>query len=129
MNRPLEKILLAEDEPDIQEVARIALESVGGFVLKICESGQQAIDASTEFEPDLLLLDVMMPGMDGPTAFQQIRKISGMESIPVIFMTAKVQAQEQAHYRDLGAMHVISKPFDPMQLSDTIRRVWEKHEE
>ena len=125
----LKRIMHIEDDPSIQEVARVALEVVGGFEVRSCDSGADGLAAVDDFSPQLVLLDVMMPGMDGPTAFQQIRKISGMESIPVIFMTAKVQAQEQAHYRDLGAMHVISKPFDPMQLSDTIRRVWEKHEE
>jgi two-component system, OmpR family, response regulator len=126
MSKPLEKILYAEDEPDIQEVASLALETVGGFNIKICGTGKEAVDIASDFKPDLLLFDVMMPTMDGPTAFEEIRKIPGMESIPVIFMTAKVQPQEIANYKALGALDVIPKPFDPMSLADAVRTCWEK---
>jgi two-component system, OmpR family, response regulator len=126
MNKPLDRILYAEDEPDIQEVAVLALEAVGGFNLKICKTGKEAVESAAEYKPDLLLFDVMMPEMDGPTAFQEIRKIAGMESIPVIFMTAKVQPEEIAHYKKLGALDVIPKPFDPMGLADTVRDCWNK---
>jgi two-component system, OmpR family, response regulator len=126
MNKPLDRILYAEDEPDIQEVAVLALETVGGFDLKICNTGKEALDAATEYKPDLLLFDVMMPDMDGPTAFQEIRKLSGMENIPVIFMTAKVQPEEIANYKELGALDVIPKPFDPMNLADAVRDCWNK---
>ena len=124
MSRPLVKILYAEDEPDIQEVATLALEAVGGFTLKVCNNGQEALDAVSSFEPDLLLFDVMMPLMDGPTAFQNIRKLPGQESLPIIFMTAKVQPQEVAVYKEMGALDVVPKPFDPMTLSDSIRDIW-----
>ncbi|MBF0357196.1 MAG: response regulator [Magnetococcales bacterium] len=126
MNKPLDRILYAEDEPDIQEVAVLALETVGGFNLKVCNTGKEALEAVAEYMPDLLLFDVMMPEMDGPTAFQEIRKIAGMESVPVIFMTAKVQPQEIAHYKELGALDVIPKPFDPMSLADAVRESWNK---
>ena len=128
MNSQLEKILLVEDEPDIREVAALALEEVGGLGLETCSSGQEAMEIVSTYNPDLLLIDVMMPGMDGPTVFQQIKKIPGMESIPAIFMTAKVQPQEIAHYKDMGALDVIAKPFDPMLLADTIRKIWEGHD-
>ncbi|MBF0193281.1 MAG: response regulator [Magnetococcales bacterium] len=126
MNKPLDRILYAEDEPDIQEVAVLALETVGGFNLKICNSGKEALDAAAEYQPDLLLFDVMMPEMDGPTALKEIRSLPGMENIPVIFMTAKVQPEEIAHYKDLGAIDVIPKPFDPMSLADAVRDCWNK---
>ncbi|MBF0380738.1 MAG: response regulator [Magnetococcales bacterium] len=126
MNRPLDRILYAEDEPDIQEVAVLALETVGEFNLKLCNTGKEAVAAAPEYKPDLLLFDVMMPEMDGPTAFQEIRTLPGMESIPVIFMTAKVQPEEIAKYKELGALDVIPKPFDPMNLAQAVRDCWNK---
>ena len=126
MSKSLKRILYAEDEPDIQEVAGLALEIVGGFTLRICSTGQQALQEIAEFRPDLLLLDVMMPDMDGPTTLREIRKMAGMVSIPAIFMTAKVQPQEVAHYRELGALDIIPKPFDPMTLADNVRQIWDQ---
>lgn len=122
----LERILYVEDEPDIQAVAKLALESVGGFILHVCSSGQQAIKEAEEFAPQLILLDVMMPGMDGPTTMKELRKIPSLANVPVVFMTAKVQTNEVAEYMDMGAQEVIAKPFDPMTLSDAVRNIWEK---
>ncbi len=120
----LEKILYVEDEPDIQAVARIALENVGGFTLDICSSGQDALNRAESFAPDLILLDVMMPGMDGPSTLKALRGIPALAKTPVMFMTAKVQPHEIEHFKSLGALDVIPKPFDPMTLSDTVRKVW-----
>ena len=122
----LERILYVEDEPDIQAVAKLALESVGGFILHVCSSGQQAIDEAAEFGPQLILLDVMMPGMDGPTTMQELRKLPSLANVPVVFMTAKVQINEVAEYMEMGAQDVIAKPFDPMTLSDAVRSIWAK---
>jgi len=127
MSHVLKRILYVEDEPDIQAVARIALENVGGFTLEICNSGQEAIARGPGFKPDLLLLDVMMPGMDGVTTLQELRKLPGLQSIPAMFMTAKVQPSEVAQLRQHGAIDVIPKPFDPMTLSENIRSLWNKH--
>lgn len=121
----LNKILYVEDEPDIQAIAQIALENVGGFELKICSSGQDAIQQAPDFKPDLILLDVMMPGMDGPTTLQELRKLDELANTPVMFMTAKVQPQEIAHFKSLGAIEVIAKPFDPMKLAETIKQAWQ----
>jgi two-component system OmpR family response regulator len=121
----LERILYVEDEPDIQAVAKLALEMVGGYQVKICSSGQEALDALGGFEPDLILLDVMMPGMDGPTTLQNLRADPVTAGIPVIFLTAKVQPSEVARYQALGALNVIAKPFDPMTLAAEIRQIWE----
>jgi len=120
----LEKILYVEDDSDIQEIAKMALEAIGGFTVKICSSGQQALDEAPGFDPDFILLDVMMPGMDGPTTLGELRKLPGFESKPVVFMTAKVMQAEMDRYKELGAVDVIPKPFDPMTLSDRIRSVW-----
>ncbi len=126
MSDELKKILYVEDDPDIQAVAKIALEAVGGFELKICSSGDEAIAIALAFAPDLLLLDVMMPGMDGPMTLAELRKLSGLENTPIIFMTAKVQSQEVEYFKLLGAVEVIAKPFDPMGLADQVREVWSK---
>ncbi|PHQ25207.1 hypothetical protein CLH62_12735 [Marinobacter guineae] len=116
-------ILYVEDDPDIRAVAEIALVDVGGFTTAICESGAEAVERAPGFEPELILLDVMMPGMDGPTTMQALRKIDGLEAVPVIFMTARLQRSEIEEYRDLGAIGVIPKPFDPMTLSEQIAQI------
>lgn len=120
----LQKILYVEDEEDIRAVAELALESVGGFTLRSCGSGQQALREGPEFAPDLILLDVMMPGMDGPSTFEALMEIPALADTPVIFMTAKVQSDEVAYYKKLGAIDVIPKPFDPMSLAAQIRGIW-----
>ena len=102
----------------------MALEAVGGFTVVACASGQEALDAAPAAMADLLLLDVMMPGMDGPTTLQALRAMPGTATTPVVFMTAKVQASEVALYKSIGALEVISKPFDPMLLSDQLRQIW-----
>lgn len=127
MASELKRILYVEDEPDIQAVAKIALEAVGGFELKVCSGGEEAIAAATDFAPDLFLLDVMMPGMDGPTTLSELRKLPGLENVPTIFMTAKVQPQEIEHFKSLGVIEVIAKPFDPMLLADNVRQVWSEN--
>ena len=91
----------------------------------MCSSGQEALDKGEAFNPDLILLDVMMPGLDGPTTLQELRKLPSMGEIPAIFMTAKVQPQEVAHYKEIGAVDVIVKPFDPTTLSSELNNIWE----
>lgn len=123
----LNNILYVEDDQDIQSVAQIALEVVGNLQLKTCSSGVEALAAIEEgFIPDLLLLDVMMPTMDGPTTLAGLRKLPATLNTPVIFMTAKVQSSELEYYQSLGAIGVIAKPFDPMELSSQVRELWEK---
>jgi CheY-like chemotaxis protein len=120
----LRRILFVEDDPDIQTVAKMALEALGGFTVLACNSGPEALAAVDGFGPDLVLLDVMMPGMDGPTTLAGLRERPAGRAVPVIFMTAKVQAQELERYRGLGAADVIAKPFDPMALSARVRQIW-----
>lgn len=126
MGQLLERILYVEDEPDIQAVARLALENLGGFTVEVCSSGKEALDKIEMYKPDLVLLDVMMPGMDGPTTLSELRKMPCCKDTPVVFMTAKVQPQEVAYYLSLGAIDVIPKPFDPMALADKVRGIWDK---
>lgn len=120
----LQRILCVEDEADIQAVARMALELVGRFQVQVCGSGEEALRLVQTFAPDLILLDVMMPGMDGLSTLRALRALPGMDAVPVVFMTAKVQPSEVAQYRVLGALDVIAKPFDPMTLSDQVRAIW-----
>lgn len=120
----LERILYVEDEPDIQAVAKLALEAVGGFTVEICSSGQEALDKAPSWAPQLILMDVMMPGMDGPSTYRKIREIPSLCNTPVIFMTAKVQPSEMLEYEAMGALGVIPKPFDPMTLASNVNAVW-----
>ena len=122
----MNKVLHVEDEPDIQEVAKMALEAVGGLTVEQAGSGREALAKAAAFAPDVILLDVMMPGMDGPSTLAELRRCPATASIPVIFMTAKVQNQEVERYKQLGALDVIAKPFDPMTLSDSIREIWSR---
>jgi two-component system OmpR family response regulator len=120
----LERIMMVEDEPDIQTIARLALETVGGFTVEICGSGMEALEVAPTWQPDLILLDVMMPEMDGPTTFQKLKALPGTSMVPVVFMTAKVQPKEIESYKALGAIDVVAKPFDPMTLAETIKSIW-----
>ena len=112
-----------EDDPDIQVVATMALESLGGFSVVSCGSGAEALSRFAEIAPDLVLLDVMMPGMDGPATLQALRQLPAGD-VPVVFMTARVQAHEIARYLEMGAVDVIAKPFDPMTLAETVQAIW-----
>ena len=125
MPAPLSRILYVEDEPDIRFVAEMALQAVGGFTVITCASGEEALSAAPAAGADLLLLDVMMPGMDGPGTLKALRALAATADTPVIFMTAKVQATEVAMYKALGALEVIAKPFDPMTLAAQIQRIWD----
>lgn len=123
----LESVLYVEDDPDIRAVAEIALETIGGFVLCSCSSGQQALAKVQHFQPDLLLLDVMMPDLGGPATLLELRKLAHCASTPVIFMTAKLQSQDMHFYQSLGAIGVVPKPFDPILLASLVRELWEKY--
>ncbi|HEX4495661.1 MAG TPA: response regulator [Thermoanaerobaculia bacterium] len=122
-SQPLRRILFVEDDPDIQVVATLALESLGGFAVLACGSGAEALARFAGFAPDLVLLDVMMPGMDGPATLEALRRLPAGD-VPVVFMTARVQAHEILQYREMGAVDVIAKPFDPMTLAETVQTLW-----
>ena len=124
--KKLIRILYAEDEPDIKSIAQIALEDIGGFTVKYCNNGREVVDEAEGFQPDLLLLDVMMPGMDGPTALLELRKRTQLKDIPAIFMTAKIQSIEIEEYKAIGVAGIIEKPFDPMTLAERIQEYWNK---
>jgi two-component system, OmpR family, response regulator len=126
MNQSLKRILYIEDDLDIQAITIMVLQTINGFTLEACSSGNDALHKAVVFKPDLILLDVMMPGMNGPETFTELRKFPSLVSIPVVFMTAKVQPHEVQEYLGLGAAGVIAKPFDPMILADQLRDIWAK---
>ena len=126
MARELKRILYVDDEPDIRAVAKMALENVGGFTVLLCASGVEALQGAVEFAPDLILLDVMMPEMDGPTTLAALRRLPPLAETPVLFFTAKVQAGEVEQLKSLGALDVVAKPFKPMQLPQTLRDIWQR---
>lgn len=129
VDRPLRRILHVEDEADIRTIAKLTLEALGGFEVESCESGADAIRRIAAFKPDLILLDVMMPGMDGPMTLNELRKLPEGARTPAIFMTAKAQSHEIAKFRELGAIDVVTKPFDPQTLCDHLRDIWRSAEE
>ncbi len=117
------RILIIDDEDDIREVAALSLESVAGWDVVTANSGAQGLARAVECMPDAILLDVMMPGMDGPTTFRELRKNPVTAHIPVLLLTAKVQANDQRRFADLGVEAVLFKPFDPLTLSNQIAGV------
>lgn len=117
------KVLIIDDEDDIREVAALSLESIAGWNVLTASSGAQGLARALEHQPDAILLDVMMPGMDGPTTFRELRKNPGTAKIPVLLLTAKVQSSDQRRFADLGVESVLFKPFDPMTLADQIASV------
>jgi CheY-like chemotaxis protein len=117
------RILIIDDEEDIRDVAALSLETVAGWDVVVASSGAQGLARAIEHLPEAILLDVMMPGMDGPTTLRELRKNSVTAKIPVLLLTAKVQASDQRRFADLGVEAVLFKPFDPMTLSTQISAV------
>jgi two-component system, OmpR family, response regulator len=121
------KILYAEDDMDLHVITRLALEDCPQFQLQTCINGQEAVDALARFRPDLIILDVMMPKMDGVTAFNVIRSMPEFAQVPIVFLTARIQPAEVETYKQLGAINVIGKPFDPVALPHIIEEIWTKY--
>jgi CheY-like chemotaxis protein len=114
------RILIIDDEEDIRAVAALSLETVAGWEVLVASSGAQGLARAIEHQPDAILLDVMMPGMDGPTTFRELRQNPVTAHIPVLLLTAKVQSSDQRRFADLGVEAVLFKPFDPLELSTQI---------
>ena len=120
------RILYVEDDQDIQTIVKLAIEAGSGSTVAICSSGAKALELVPAFQPDLILLDAMLPGMDGITILQQLRELPATKDVAVIFLTAKAQPSEIARFKDAGALGVITKPFDPLTLPHEIERLWEQ---
>lgn len=120
----IKRVLLVDDDPNIRKLARMSLERVGKWEVEVAQSGAEAIEIVGKYQPDLVVLDVMMPGLDGKTTLERLRA-NGL-TVPVILMTAKVQNEEIEEYLTLGAIGVIMKPFDPMRLPSEINELLNK---
>ena len=122
----LKKVLHVDDDEDIRIIAKMAMDVVGDLEVHQCASGAQAIAEAASFAPDLFLLDFMMPEMDGETTYRQLVQIPGLENVPVIFMTARVQLDFSQKLIDGGALAVLAKPFDPMELCAQLHEAWDR---
>ncbi len=122
--RPLSRICYVEDDEDIQRIVRMSLERLGKMTVELVGDPFAAIDAILAFKPDLVMLDWMMPGMDGPTLFKKLREHPQIKDVPVVFITAKASSAEMDQLRALGAAGAISKPFSPKDLPEQLRAIW-----
>ena len=124
--RPLNRICYVEDDEDIQRIVRMSLERIGKMTVEVVGDPMVAIDAMMRFAPDLVLLDWMMPGMDGPTLYREMKKRPEVAGLPVVFITAKAAQRDLDELKTLGAAGTISKPFSPKDLPDQLRAIWSK---
>ena len=129
MAAPLKNILCIDDENDILDIAKFALENLGHYKLETCCDGKEAVRRAPELAPDLILLDVIMPGMDGITVYTELRRVPKLANVPVVFMTAKVQPSEVLRYLEMGVEGIIPKPFDPLALPEAVESLWKTREE
>ena len=116
----MRRILIIDDEEDIREVAALSLEATAGWQILTARSGAEGIDLAIAEQPDAILMDVMMPGVDGPTTFRTMQTISAINTIPVLLLTAKVQGVDQRRFANLGVAAVLLKPFDPLTLAQQV---------
>jgi CheY-like chemotaxis protein len=114
------RVLIIDDEEDIRQVAGLSLETVAGWEVILANSGANGIETAVREVPDAILLDVMMPAMDGPTTFQHLKQNPATASIPVLLLTAKVQSSDQRRFAALGVAGILFKPFDPLTLSQQV---------
>jgi CheY-like chemotaxis protein len=123
----LSRILYVDDDPDLRAIAEISLRDLSGFTVALCGGGEEALRTAPKFAPQIILLDVMMPGMDGVETFKRLRMIPQLMDTPIVFISAKVQSHEVHAYQALGAAGVIPKPFDPLMLGEHALRIWREH--
>jgi two-component system, OmpR family, response regulator len=124
--RPLARVCYVEDDEDIQRIVRMALERIGKMTVEIVTDPMRAIEAMSAFKPDLVMLDWMMPGMDGPTLFRKMKEVPAVQALPVVFITAKAGQRDLDELMTLGAAGAISKPFSPKDLPEQLRAIWAK---
>lgn len=123
----LKRILCAEDEDDLREILEMSFQVSGGVTIKTYASGKETIAAAAAgFRPDLLLLDVMIPDMNGVEILSELRKLPATADVPAVFITARAQPHELLEYKKAGAVEVLTKPFDPMALPDILHKIYEK---
>lgn len=120
----LNRICYVEDDEDIQRIVRLSLEKVGKMTVEVVSDPMVAIERISAFKPDLVMLDWMMPGMDGPALFRKMREVAATKDLPVVFITAKASQRELDELRTMGALGTISKPFSPKELPEQLRALW-----
>ena len=120
----LKKILIVDDDAGIRRIAELSLTKVGKLEVSLAKSGAEALQLLANEKPDLILLDVMMPGMDGPAVLAELRRNPDTANIPVVFLTAKIQQRDVDSYAKLGALGVIGKPFEPTELAQELRKLY-----
>ena len=123
----LRRVLCVDDNPDLREIVMMSLKDVGGFAVEACASGKEAIEKAPAFDPQLILLDVNMPDIDGPATLAALRRDPNSANTAVVFMTANLRPGDKARLMDLGAADVIAKPFDPMDLHERINTIWKSY--
>jgi CheY-like chemotaxis protein len=124
--RALQRICYVEDDEDIRRIVRMSLERVGKLTVEVVGDSTKAIDAMLAFKPDMVMLDWMMPVMDGPAVFRKMKEHAETSGLPVVFITAKASQRELDELTTLGAVGTISKPFSPKDLPDQLRAIWAK---
>ena len=125
----LSRIMYVDDDPDLRAIAEISLRDLSGFVVELCGGGREALNKAPDFQPELILLDVMMPGMDGIETFKRFHDLPATVLTPIVFVSSRVKSHEVDAYYALGAAGVIPKPFDPLTLGDQARRLWDERRE
>ncbi len=124
MGEPLKRILCIDDDPDILSIIEFSLAEVGGYEVKVCHSGAEALEEVKDFNPQLFLIDVMMPGMSGPETLTALHDIPEFASTPAIFLTANVQFAAYSEATPPKMLGILTKPFDPMQLPERLSDLW-----
>src|SRR5262245_7826514 len=122
--QPLTRICYVEDDEDIQRIVRMSLEKIGKMTVEVVSDPMVAVDRMTAFKPELVMLDWMMPGLDGPALFRKMKEFPATRDLPVVFITAKASSRELDELRSLGAAGTISKPFSPKDLPEQLRAIW-----
>ncbi|HEY8069175.1 MAG TPA: response regulator [Burkholderiales bacterium] len=122
--QPLVRVCYVEDDEDIQKIVRMSLERVGKMTVEVVSDPMVAIERIIAFKPELVMLDWMMPGMDGPTLLRRMREVEETRLLPVVFITAKASPRELDELRNLGAVGTISKPFSPKDLPEQLKAIW-----
>jgi CheY-like chemotaxis protein len=127
VHRPLKQVLVVDDDPDLLAVVSLALTALGGYTVQTCDAPLQAVETAQDFGPDLILLDVMMPVLDGFGVLKAMREVAATRGIPVVFMSALAERQRIPQHETLECLGVIAKPFDPVALPDTLEDMWQLH--
>lgn len=127
MSKELKKLLIIDDDEDIQKIVKFSFQDLKNVECFYALSGEEGIRLAVDNKPDLILLDVMMPNMDGIATLQAIKLLPSIKNTLVVFLTARAQKKEINKYLDLGIVDVIVKPFDPMSLGSQIKSIWDKH--